>query len=142
MRLHHLMAFQQMISSSSAWEHQSASWRQSSPARRLIPCSALEQCSSREECRCAAGIVPASAAHRRSHAAPPGNRGQVQGGAQAPVTTRELANNKNNCTGRPQQYPSLHGGVSRSMLIVTNKRGVSAPWQGKEGPCPLAWQRG
>ena len=120
--------------SSSAWEHQSASWRQSSPARRLIPCSALEQCSSREECRCAAGIVPASAAHRRSHAAPRGNRGQVQGGALAPVTTRAARKQEEQLHGSANNTLYCRDHVARRGQGVTNKR--------RGGLCPVARIRG
>ena len=87
------------------------------------------------QCRCAAGIcVAASAADRRSHAAPAGNRGQVQGGAQAPVTTR-ARKQEEQLHGSANNTLQLHRGVSCSTRAGSDK-------QEERGLCPVARIRG
>ena len=86
-----------------------ARWRQSSPARRLvaIPCSALQR-------NCAA-----VSRHRRSicgSSFPRFHQGTEGRCKVAPGLRlqRELANNKNNCTGRPTALPF----IARGRIII------------------------
>ena len=119
---------------SSAWEHQrqvaSVVTSPSQISRNPLLCTAATV----RLCRCAAaGIVAASAADRRSHAeeAPPGKRGQVQGGARAPVTTRAARKQEEQLHGSANNTLYCRDHVARRGQGVTNKRrGGCAPWQG------------
>ena len=101
-----------------------ARWRQSSPARRLvaIPCSALK----------CGGNCAAVSRHRRSicgSSFPRFHQGTEGRCKVAPGLRlqRELANNKNNCTGRPTALPFIaRGRIIICHWVVSDKqeRGV------------------